>query len=63
MCAKCGSLGAQFSVIVRATQVIAAMVADQLAVVAGQAMAACGAHLAVVVHRLRLEVRLSCTTL
>jgi len=43
------------------------MGADQLAVVASQAMAACGAHLAVVIDtgvgRLRLEVRLTRTTL
>ena len=39
------------SVVVRATQVVAAMDADQLAVVAGEAMAAGGADLAVVVDR------------
>ncbi|MGD0157376.1 MAG: hypothetical protein ABSB50_14870 [Terracidiphilus sp.] len=38
------------SVVVGATEIVAAMCADELAVVAGEAMAACGADLAVVIY-------------
>ena len=39
------------SVVVRAAQVIAALGADQLAMVAGETVSAVGAHLAVVLDR------------
>jgi len=44
-------VGGRQSIIVRATEVVPAMHADQLAVVAGEQMAAVGADLAMVIDR------------
>ncbi len=49
--AKCGLPGGKYSVVVSAAQVVTAMSADQLAAVAGQAVAACGTNLAMMIKR------------
>ena len=50
----------QFLVVIRATEVVTAMGADKLAAVAGEAVAAGGANLAVMVYRRFSDIGLKC---